>query len=97
MSMTRREISTRLWHLVYTSNSELFVLLAADQLPLVSIGDITQTIDGALGTVENRVAFSGPLVESSVSVRAGRTHSITHTFTHSLICVWRSSSSARVS
>ena len=34
------------------------------------ICDITQTIDAALGTVENRVAFSGPLVESSVSASA---------------------------
>lgn len=43
------------WKLVYTSNSELMALLAANNLPLITIGDITQTIDGATETVTNKV------------------------------------------
>lgn len=43
------------WKLVYTSNSELFALLALSKLPFVTVGDITQTIDGAAGTVVNKV------------------------------------------
>jgi len=58
------------WRLVYTSNSELLVLLAADNLPGFAVGDMTQTIDGNTATVENRVVFSAPLVETSLSARA---------------------------
>ncbi len=58
------------WRLVYTSNSEVMFLLAAENLPGLNVGDITQTIDGAGGRVENRVAFSAPMVESSVSANA---------------------------
>ncbi len=43
------------WKLVYTSNSELFGLLALSRLPFVSIGDITQKIEGSTLTVENKV------------------------------------------
>ena len=42
------------WKLVYTSNSELFALLALNKLPFVTVGDITQTIDAAAGTVVNK-------------------------------------------
>lgn len=43
------------WKLVYTSGSELSALLALSKLPFVTVGDITQTIDGAAGTVVNKV------------------------------------------
>ena len=58
------------WRLVYTSNSEVMILLAAENLPGLSVGDITQTIDGVGGRVENRVQLSAPLLESSVSANA---------------------------
>ena len=43
------------WKLVYTSNSELTALLALSRLPFVTVGDITQTIDGPSLTVINKV------------------------------------------
>jgi hypothetical protein len=46
------------WKLVYTSNSELFALLSLGKLPFVTVGDITQTIDAAAGTVTNKVETS---------------------------------------
>ena len=58
------------WRLVYTSNSEVMFLLAAENLPGLNVGDITQTIDGVGGRVENRVVFSAPMLESSVSANA---------------------------
>ena len=42
------------WKLVYTSNSELTALLALSRLPFVTVGDITQTIDGPSLTVINK-------------------------------------------
>jgi len=41
------------WRLAYTSGSELLAVLALGRLPLVSVGDVTQTIDAARGTFEN--------------------------------------------
>ena len=55
---------------MYTSNSELFALLAADNLPLVTVGDITQTINAADMTVENKVELSGPVARGSFSAKA---------------------------
>ena len=43
------------WKLVYTSNSELFGLLALSRLPFVAVGDITQTVQASTLTVENKV------------------------------------------
>lgn len=43
------------WKLVYTSNSELLAILALAKLPFVTIGDITQRVDAASSTVENKV------------------------------------------
>ena len=43
------------WKLVYTSNSELIALLALSRLPFVTIGDVTQRVDAASSTVENKV------------------------------------------
>ena len=49
------------WKLVYTSNSELFGLLALSRLPFVVVGDITQTVQASTLTVENRVRPSSLL------------------------------------
>lgn len=43
------------WKLVYTSNSELIALLALSRLPLVRVGDITQTVDAVTCNVTNKV------------------------------------------
>lgn len=59
------------WRLQYTTNSELLVVLAADNLPLVSVGEMTQTIDATTASVENRVALSAPLVQTSVGRSSG--------------------------
>lgn len=48
------------WKLVYTSNSELTALLALGKLPFVSVGDITQTIDGPSLTVINKARSGRP-------------------------------------
>jgi hypothetical protein len=47
------------WKLVYTSNSELIALLALSRLPFVTIGDVTQRVDAASSTVENKVRRLG--------------------------------------
>ncbi len=50
------------WRLVYTSNSELIGLLALSRLPLVTVGEITQTVDPATASVSNKVCvFVGVL------------------------------------
>ena len=43
-----------IWKLVYTQ-SPLSALLALGRLPFVTVGDITQTINPATGTVVNKV------------------------------------------
>eukprot|EP00249_Psilotum_nudum_P011366 c23129_g2_i1 orf=131-1156(+) len=58
------------WILVYTSFSELFPLLAAGTLPLVKVGEISQTIDSNAFTVQNSVTFTGPLATTSFSASA---------------------------
>jgi hypothetical protein len=58
------------WRLAYTSNSELLAILALSRLPLLSVGDITQRIDSASSTVENRAALSGPLSSTALSATA---------------------------
>lgn len=58
------------WKLVYTSNSELLAILALSKLPFVTIGDITQRIDTAFNTVENKAQISVPLSSTSVSTTA---------------------------
>ena len=57
------------WKLVYTSNSELYPLLLADELPFVTIGDITQTISADSLEVTNRLAVEVPFLK--FGVRAG--------------------------
>jgi hypothetical protein len=42
------------WKLAYTSNSELLAILALGRLPFVTVGDITQRVDAATSTVENK-------------------------------------------
>ncbi|KAG6557915.1 hypothetical protein Mapa_000093 [Marchantia paleacea] len=58
------------WVLAYTSFSELFPLLAAANLPLVKVGEISQTFDASAFTVQNSVSFSGPLATTSFSTSA---------------------------
>lgn len=55
---------------MYTSNSELWALLAASRFPGVSIKDITQTVDSQTLTVENRVEIAIPGARGSVSSTA---------------------------
>lgn len=58
------------WKLVYTSNSELVALLALDRLPLITVGDIFQTVNGAAMTVENKIQLSWPLARTSLAATA---------------------------
>lgn len=58
------------WRLAYTSNSELVALLALARLPLVRVGEITQSIDPMGQTVENRVELEAPLSKTSLSATA---------------------------
>lgn len=53
------------WKLVYTSNSELLAILALSRLPFVTIGDITQRVDAATNTVENKVSVPAAWCTSS--------------------------------
>ncbi|CAM6096234.1 unnamed protein product [Calypogeia fissa] len=55
------------WILAYTSFSELFPLLAAGNLPLVKVGEISQTFDSTAFTIQNTVSFTGPLATTSFS------------------------------
>eukprot|EP00238_Polyblepharides_amylifera_P002900 CAMPEP_0196585998 /NCGR_PEP_ID=MMETSP1081-20130531/52811_1 /TAXON_ID=36882 /ORGANISM="Pyramimonas amylifera, Strain CCMP720" /LENGTH=262 /DNA_ID=CAMNT_0041907731 /DNA_START=326 /DNA_END=1114 /DNA_ORIENTATION=+ len=59
-----------IWKLAYTSNSELSFLLAASNLPLLTIGDITQIIKGDQGLVENQVEVSTPVARRLISAVA---------------------------
>jgi len=58
------------WQLAYTCNSGLNGVLALGKLPLVTVGDITQTIDTVAMTVENQVNLSGPLASTSLKTTA---------------------------
>lgn len=58
------------WRLIYTSNSELMPLLALGKLPLVEVGNITQTIDPASGKVENKVELTVPFSKTSIGSTA---------------------------
>ncbi|XP_058080799.1 plastid-lipid-associated protein, chloroplastic-like [Magnolia sinica] len=57
------------WILAYTSFSDLFPLLGRS-LPLVKVGEISQTIDSEGLTVQNSVQFEGPLATTSLSTNA---------------------------
>lgn len=67
-----RECSLKFWLGCnrYTSFSELFPLLAAGNLPLVKVGEITQIIDAQALTIENCVSFEGPVTATSFSASA---------------------------
>lgn len=58
------------WKLVYTSNSELLAILTLSKLPFVTIGDITQRVDTAFNTVENKAQISVPLSRTAVRTTA---------------------------
>eukprot|EP00210_Caulerpa_lentillifera_P007375 g7048.t2 len=62
------ELLTGNWKLVYTSNSELIALLALSRIPFVTVGDITQKIDGK--TAENQIQISVPFSRTSFSTVA---------------------------
>ncbi|XP_022870272.1 light-induced protein, chloroplastic-like [Olea europaea var. sylvestris] len=67
------EALTRLngkWILVYTSFVGLFPLLSRGTLPLVTLEEISQTIDSEKLTVQNSVVFAGPLATTSISTNA---------------------------
>ncbi|KAL2473421.1 putative plastid-lipid-associated protein 1 [Forsythia ovata] len=67
------EALTRLngkWILAYTSFVGLFPLLTRGTLPLVTLEEISQTIDSEKLTVQNSVAFAGPLATTSISTNA---------------------------
>ena len=61
------------WKLAYTSNSELMGLLALNNLPFVTVGDIKQTIDAASATVINTMDVSLPGSTTSLSTTAAVT------------------------
>jgi PAP_fibrillin len=61
------------WKLVYTSGSELMGLLALNNLPFVTIGDIKQTIDARAATVVNTLDISLPGSTTSLSATAAVT------------------------
>lgn len=52
------------WILLYTSYSELYPLLAAGNLPLVEVAEVSQTIDAQALSVENSVLFESPVTTS---------------------------------
>lgn len=58
------------WILVYSSYSGFFPFLAAGTLPLVKVGEISQTIDSNQFTLVNTVTFTGPLAKTSLSTNA---------------------------
>jgi PAP_fibrillin len=61
------------WTLAYTSNSELIALLALGKLPLVTIGDIQQTVDPVSATVLNKMSLSVPGSSTDFSTKASLT------------------------
>lgn len=53
--MQAQDLLNGSWRLVYTANSELLALLALSRLPLVTVEEISQVVDGVNMTVENKV------------------------------------------
>ncbi|KAH7569411.1 hypothetical protein ACOSP7_012811 [Xanthoceras sorbifolium] len=58
------------WILAYTSFSGLYPLLSRGTFPLVTVEEISQTIDSENFTVQNSIQFSGPLATTSISTNA---------------------------
>lgn len=58
------------WKLVYTASSDVIALLSLGRLPFVTVGDITQSIDGATQTVTNKLSLSVPFSRTSLSAQA---------------------------
>eukprot|EP01026_Neomeris_dumetosa_P042388 TRINITY_DN3530_c0_g1_i3.p1 TRINITY_DN3530_c0_g1~~TRINITY_DN3530_c0_g1_i3.p1 ORF type:complete len:318 (+),score=43.36 TRINITY_DN3530_c0_g1_i3:184-1137(+) len=58
------------WKLVYTSSLRTLALLAASNIPLVTIGDVNQNIDTYTNTVENKLEISLPFSKTSFSTVA---------------------------
>ncbi|XP_022892275.1 light-induced protein, chloroplastic-like, partial [Olea europaea var. sylvestris] len=57
-------------HCRYTSFAGLFPLLSRGTLTLVTLEEISQTIDSENFTVQNCVVFAGPLATTSISTNA---------------------------
>eukprot|EP00271_Cylindrocystis_brebissonii_P014142 TRINITY_DN35396_c0_g1_i1.p1 TRINITY_DN35396_c0_g1~~TRINITY_DN35396_c0_g1_i1.p1 ORF type:complete len:345 (-),score=58.69 TRINITY_DN35396_c0_g1_i1:600-1634(-) len=64
------DLLTGRWILAYTSYSELYPLLAASNLPFVSVGEIIQTINTNAGVLTNQVTFRGPVSSSLITTEA---------------------------
>lgn len=58
------------WVLAYTSYSEVYPLLAAGSLPLVRVGEISQTIDTTFSKFVNSITFTGPVAATTFSASA---------------------------
>eukprot|EP00798_Chlamydomonas_sp_ICE-L_P002366 gene2366-8674_t len=58
------------WKLLYTSNSELIGVLSLSNLPLVTIGEVTQRIDLANMSVENQVGIIVPFSRTAFTTTA---------------------------
>lgn len=58
------------WILRYTSLSEFFPFLAAGSLPLIKVGEISQTVNANESLMVNSVTFIGPLGTTSLSANA---------------------------
>ncbi|KAK2644617.1 hypothetical protein Ddye_019812 [Dipteronia dyeriana] len=58
------------WILAYTSFSGLFPLLSRGTFRLVTVEEISQTIDSESFTVQNSIQFAGPLATTSISTNA---------------------------
>ncbi|KAK1570441.1 hypothetical protein Q3G72_001902 [Acer saccharum] len=58
------------WILAYTSFSGLYPLLSRGTFQLVTVEEISQTIDSESFTVQNSIQFAGPLATTSFSTNA---------------------------
>ncbi|KAK3188517.1 hypothetical protein Dsin_028078 [Dipteronia sinensis] len=58
------------WILAYTSFSGLYPLLSRGTFRLVTVEEISQTIDSESFTVQNSIQFAGPLATTSISTNA---------------------------
>ena len=59
-----------MWLCRYTSFSGLYPLLSRGTFRLVTVEEISQTIDSESFTVQNSIQFAGPLATTSISTNA---------------------------
>lgn len=67
-----RDLLSGTWRLAYTSNSELLALLALGRLPLVTVGDIIQRIDGEQRGPAICLQMGGARLSISIEMVVGR-------------------------